>query len=255
MVTWMIFWMGTNGSALVAELETGAAKALESGSKWGVVALAIVSVGREGIETALMVWATVKSSMQTAVAAPAIGVLAGIAASILVGYLVYRGSAAINLRLFFNATGYLLILVAAGIVCYGIGDFQEASVIPGWGTYLYDASAAIEGHASSLWFVLLNAFFNIKYLFSPTHAQFLGWAAYLAVALAAFTRMVLGRGGKGGSKADAGSEARDAIGSGPGPDAPGGGLGAKLRRSLERRARRRREKRRGSQGCCPRCGC
>lgn len=193
MVTWMIFWMGTNATKLTSELESSAAKALESGSAWAIVSLAIISVGREGIETALMVWATIKSSAETAVMAPALGVVSGIAVSIGIGWLVYRGSAAINLRLFFNITGYLLILVAAGILCYGIGDFQEASVIPGWGIYLYDASNTIAPVASSPWFVLLNAFFNIKYLFSPTHVQFFGWGLYLLVVLMLFTRMITTR--------------------------------------------------------------
>lgn len=195
LVTWMIFWMGEHSREYTARLREDAARQMDSGSNWGVVWIAVVAVGREGIETALFVWATVKSSATTSVAAPALGVLVGLLAAVVVGWLVYTGAARVNLRTFFTATGVLLIFVAAGIVSYGIGDLQEASVLPGWGTPLYDVSGWFDGSAagwlttSSWWFTLLEAMFNLNV--APTVLQVLGWAVYLVVVLPLFVRSSL----------------------------------------------------------------
>ncbi len=190
-VTWMIFWMGNNSSKIGAGVKEKAAAALESGSTWALVWIAIISVAREGIETAIFVWAVIKSTATNAVYGPILGVWSGLVAAVIIGYLVYKGFSAINLHTFFNVTGYLLIFVAAGILMYGIGDLQEANIIPGWHTYLYDKSPLIQGVAGTWWFVLLNAFFNVQYLFSPTTWQFVAWLIYLVIALVVFTVQIM----------------------------------------------------------------
>lgn len=187
-VTWMIFWMAHHSREFSKSITHEAQIALNKQSSWGIVGLAALTVGREGIETAVFVWATVRSSATQGIADPALGVLAGLAVAIAIGVAVYAGSRAINLRLFFMITGYLLIFVAAGIVMYGIGDLQEASLIPGWGTLAYDATGLIQGAAGAWWFVLLNAFFNVQYLFGPTHVQLIGWILYLVITFALYTR-------------------------------------------------------------------
>lgn len=191
-VTWMIFWMGKNSRKLAQSVRTQAEEALDAGNVMGLVWLAIISVGREGAETAVFVWATVKSSGEQGVVGPAAGVLLGLVAAIVVGYLIYKGSVLIDIHKFFAVTGYLLILVAAGIVMYGVKDLQEAGVIPGYGVSLYDCSSVIQGVAHTWWFVLLRAFFNLDILFAPTIAQLGAWVAYLAVVPLLFTLQLHG---------------------------------------------------------------
>lgn len=205
LVTWMIFWMGEHSREYTSRLKADAEQKMSSGSDWGVVWIAVVAVGREGIETALFVWATVKSSASDSVAAPALGVLVGLLTAVVIGWLVYTGAARVNLHTFFTATGVLLILVAAGIVSYGIGDLQEASVLPGWGVPLYDLSHLVDGSlaswltTSSWWFTLLEAMFNLNV--APTALQVLGWCLYLAVVLPLFIRSSRGRGAVRGRSA------------------------------------------------------
>ncbi|MEJ6014022.1 iron uptake transporter permease EfeU [Corynebacterium sp. H127] len=180
MVTWMIFWMAKNARHLGTEL-TGKTDAALAKSSWALVWLAAISVGREGVETAVFVWATLRADVQSQLWQPTLGVALGLVVAVAIGWLIYRGSARINLRYFFFYTGLLLIIVAAGILSYGIGDFQEASVLPGWGHTAYDWSPAFQDHVSSWWFVLLEAMFNFNV--SPTYLQVFAWAGFLAIVL------------------------------------------------------------------------
>lgn len=221
-VTWMIFWMGRNSREMAAGLKSKAGSALASGSGWGIVWLAIISVGREGIETAVFVWATVKASASQSVWAPALGVATGLIVAIAIGWLIYRGTTRINLKHFFNITGILLIIVAAGIVSYGIGDLQEASVLPGWGVPAYDISGHFDGHipgvsSTAWWFVLLEAMFNVN--LAPTHLQVIGWVLYLIIVLLLFLRQN-SRPATSGAKAT--STAEDTAGAPGGADDDGG---------------------------------
>lgn len=190
MVTWMILWMSSNSRQFARKLREDTAAQLASGSDWGVVWIAFIAVAREGIETALFVWATIKSSAESAIAAPALGVVTGLLVAVVIGWLIYTGAARINLSVFFNITGLLLIFVAAGIVSYGIGDLQESSVLPGWGVPIYDITAYLDGSlyswltTSSWWWTLLEAMFNVNA--SPTHLQLIGWVLYIVIILPLF---------------------------------------------------------------------
>ena len=190
MVTWMILWMSSNSRQFARKLREDTAAQLASGSEWGVVWIAFIAVAREGIETALFVWATIKSSAENAIAAPALGVVTGLLVAVVIGWLIYTGAARINLSIFFNITGLLLIFVGAGIVSYGIGDLQESSVLPGWGIPIYDITAYLDGSVyswlttSSWWWTLLEAMFNDNA--SPTHLQLIGWVLYIVIILPLF---------------------------------------------------------------------
>lgn len=125
MVTWMVFWMMKTGSQLKAELESEAGKALLIGSGWGLFWIAFVSVGREGIETTLMLWGWAGEPIAM------LGALVGIISAVAFGHLIYRGFVRIDLGVFFAWTGAFLIVVSAGVLAYGIHDLQEAAVLPG----------------------------------------------------------------------------------------------------------------------------
>ncbi|WP_223690936.1 iron uptake transporter permease EfeU [Leifsonia poae] len=173
-VTWMIFWMGKTARTMKNTLHSRLDSALV-GAGWGVVVLAMLSVGREGLETALFVWATVASvggSWE-----PAVGALLGILTAVVLGFLLYRGFVKINLGKFFTWTGAFLILVAGGVLAYGIGDLQEAGVLPGAGVHAYNISGIIP--ASSWYGTVLQGIVNFNP--SPTWLQVAGWVVYIAV--------------------------------------------------------------------------
>jgi high-affinity iron transporter len=173
-VTWMIFWMGKTARSMKSTLHERLDSVLV-GAGWGVVILAMLSVGREGIETALFVWATVDSAGGGW--EPFVGAVLGLATAAVLGFLLYRGMVRINLGTFFAWTGAFLILVAGGVLAYGIGDLQEAGVIPGAGIHAYDISAAIP--ASSWYGTVLAGVINFNP--SPTWLQVIGWFGYIIV--------------------------------------------------------------------------
>ena len=180
-VTWMIFWMGKTARSMKGTLHTRLDAAL-LGAGWGVVVLAMLSVGREGLETALFVWATVASVGGGW--EPAVGALLGILAAAVVGFLLYRGFVKINLGKFFTWTAAFLILVAGGVFAYAIGDLQEAGLIPGEGAHAYDISQVVP--ASSWYGTVLQGIVNFNP--SPTWLQMIGWVAYIGVVTVFYVR-------------------------------------------------------------------
>jgi high-affinity iron transporter len=178
-VTWMIFWMARTARSLKHNLENRLDLAL-MGAGWGIIVLAFLSVGREGIETALFVWASVASSGESWI--PALGALLGILAAIVIEVLIYRGFVRINLGKFFTWTGAFLIIVAAGVLAYGVKDLQEAGVIPGALSKAWDISSVIP--ASSWYGTVLQGVVNFNP--NPTWLQVIVWALYLVVTVSAF---------------------------------------------------------------------
>ncbi|HEY8319879.1 MAG TPA: iron uptake transporter permease EfeU [Amnibacterium sp.] len=173
-VTWMIFWMVRNSAALSSSLRSDVDRSL-GGAGWGIVLLAFLSVGREGVETSLFLWTAVQSTGQSVVAL--IGALLGIGAAVALAALISRGLVRIDVSRFFTWTGALLVVVAAGVLSYGVRDLQEAGVLPGIGRIAYDVSAAVP--LDSWYGTLLKGVFN----FSPaaTWLEVAVWVAYVAI--------------------------------------------------------------------------
>jgi len=181
LVTWMIFWVAQHSRGLKGELQSKLDAAI-AGTGMGIVVVGFVSVGREGVETALFIWASVSSTGNAVVGT--IGAVLGILVSVVIAYLIYRGLVRINLSRFFLWTGLFLIVVAAGVLSYGIGDLQEAGVIPGFGQPAFSVAGIIP--PSSWYGIVLAGLFN--YTAEPTWARLVAWALYLAVVTPIFLR-------------------------------------------------------------------
>jgi high-affinity iron transporter len=182
-VTWMIFWMLRTARHLSSNLGNEIDSHL-NGSGWALVLVAFLAVAREGIETALFVWAAVQASGSTAL--PSLGAALGILSAIVLGYLIYRGVLRINLSRFFAYTGVFLIIVAGGVLAYGVHDLQEAGIVPGINSIAYDVSGVVP--LTSWYGALLKGIFN----FSPaaTVLEVAVWLIYVVAVLAVFIRLV-----------------------------------------------------------------
>jgi len=140
-VTGMIFWMRTASKGLAKELRGQIDSALISGGAFGLTVLSFAAVAREGVETAIFLWATSQNSGSLPTL---VGGVTGIAISIFLGYLIYLGAVKLNLSVFFKTTGVLLMVVAAGVLTYGIHEFQELNWIPGLNSIAYDISSTLD---------------------------------------------------------------------------------------------------------------
>ncbi|WP_327585049.1 FTR1 family protein [Nonomuraea sp. NBC_00507] len=180
-VTWMIFWMRRAARALSGELRGKLSEALKVGS-FAVVVMAFLAVAREGLETALLFFASAQGAATSAT--PLIGITLGVITAVLIGWGLYVSAIKINLTRFFTWTGLLLILVAAGILKYGVHDLQEAGVLPGLSTYAFDISGVLP--ADSWYGALLTGMLNITP--QPSVVEVVAWAAYLVPTLFLFLR-------------------------------------------------------------------
>ncbi|HEY9845075.1 MAG TPA: FTR1 family protein, partial [Candidatus Caenarcaniphilales bacterium] len=123
MLTWMLVWMTQQARLLKRQVEgeLGAALQQDAGAGWGVFSLICVAVLREGFETVLFVVANLQQGSM-----PALGVIAGLVGAIAIGSLLFKWGLRINIRLFFQVMGVLLLLIVSGLVISALKNFDAA---------------------------------------------------------------------------------------------------------------------------------
>lgn len=120
LVTWMIFWMKKTARFMKLELEKKASQAISAGA---LSLAAFTAVAREGLETSLFLYANFKAGGN--VLGSTTGLILGVAASIALGYGIYKGAIRINLANFFKFSGVALIIVATNVFKMSLGEFEE----------------------------------------------------------------------------------------------------------------------------------
>ncbi|GIJ51063.1 iron transporter [Virgisporangium aliadipatigenens] len=178
-VTFMIFWMRRMARRMAGELREQLAQAIRVGPV-AVVVMAFLAVAREGLETAVLFFAAAQGST----ASPFVGIALGVLTSVVLGWLLYASAVRINLTRFFTWTGALLVLVAAGILKYGVHDFQESGILPGLNDLAYNVEATFPG--DSWYMALLAGMFNITSTASVLES--IAWVAYGVPVLVLFLR-------------------------------------------------------------------
>jgi high-affinity iron transporter len=127
-LTWMIFWMRGNARGIASDLHAKIDAAID-GSGTALAVIAFVAVAREGFETVLFLLGAETSSSSGAEVV--VGGVIGLAIAAVIGYLFFLGSDRVDLRKFFNWTGLLLILFAAGLFAKGVHEFRAALDLDG----------------------------------------------------------------------------------------------------------------------------
>lgn len=179
LVTWMVFWMKRTARYLRSELQ----EKVDSATLGGPLALAVVSffaVAREGLETSLFLY----SNFQTVgvISSATVGLLLGLTLAVTLGYLMYKQAIKVNLSKFFTVTGVALIIVAAGVLSYGVHEFQELGVIPGADAFIWDVTPWIA--KDSLFGAALGG--TIGFDTTTSWWQLIIWAGYLVSVLIAY---------------------------------------------------------------------
>ncbi|MEV4499358.1 iron uptake transporter permease EfeU [Micromonospora arborensis] len=180
-VTWMIFWMRRAARSIAGELRGKLTEALAVGSL-AVAGMAFLAVIREGLETTLIFYSAAQGAAGDS--GPLLALIGGIVTAVVLGVLLYASALRINLSKFFTWTGALLILVAAGILKYGVHDFQEAGVLPGLNDLAFDITSTLD---PSTWYAaLLAGMFNVTP--APSVLETIAWVVYAVPILLLFLR-------------------------------------------------------------------
>ncbi len=181
LVTGMVFWMRRTAATLSAHLRGEVERAVMIGTG-ALTITAFLAVGREGLETTLFLWTAVKASGQTV--SPLVGAALGLAAAIVLCWLLYRRAVRLNVGVFFNRTAIALIVIAAGVLSYGLGDLQDAGLLPGQHWIAFDLTAHVD--PNSWWVSIISGVTELAP--KMTVLQVVTWVVYLAVVIPLFVQ-------------------------------------------------------------------
>jgi len=181
LVTWMVFWMKRTARSLRDELHAKVDSAAMVGPMT-LAAAAFFAVAREGLETALFVYTNFQAVGSKVPAT--IGLISGLALAVLLGFLIYRRAIKINLSKFFTITGVALVIVAAGVLSYGIHEFQELGWLPGEKAYAWDVTSWLASD-SILASILAG---TIGFDTTMSWLQLLVWGAFIGITLALYLK-------------------------------------------------------------------
>jgi len=171
-VTYMVVWMRRHSRELKGQLETHAESALMTGSVWALVGMAFFAVIREGLETAIFLLAAFQSSSTPW--ATGLGAVLGVAVAVGLGWAVYRGGVRLNLSRFFRLTGFVLVLVAAGLLASAVHSLAEAGIITTAQTTAFDLTWLVAPNTVRA--SLLTGMLGLQPV--PTRAEVAAWLVY-----------------------------------------------------------------------------
>ena len=113
MLSWMLLWMTRQARSLKTDIEGSITTALTEADAAGVsiFSLVCIAVLREGIETVLFIFTSVQQS-----GVAALGAAVGLLGATLIGLALFKWGVRINLRIFFQIMGVLLLMIIGGLV-------------------------------------------------------------------------------------------------------------------------------------------
>lgn len=174
-LSWMIVWMKQQSAGIKKSLEREVAAAVGMGSVFALALIPFSAILREGLETAVFLFAATRTS---APLESTVGATAGILVAVGLTWGIYSGGYRVNLRVFFNVTGFLLIVFAAGLLAHGIHELQEAALLPIFIAHVWDINHIVDdGSGVGLWLKAL-----LGYNGNPSLLEVVAYPIYLALA-------------------------------------------------------------------------
>ena len=184
-LTGMALWMKKQSRYISSGLRAQVDAALSKGSVTALVLLAATSVGREGLETVLFLFA---GSGSGSGATYLLGGALGFAVAAVIGATIYAGSSRFPMKLFFQVSGVAIIFIAAGMLATSVVKLYEAAIITDLGSRPWDTESFISITSD------LGKFLNtlVGYDSAPSMLQIGLYWSYLLAALGAFLFLPLG---------------------------------------------------------------
>ncbi|HYM15791.1 MAG TPA: FTR1 family protein [Dehalococcoidia bacterium] len=185
-LTWMVFWMKRQSAGISRELRHRVDSALSGGSVIALALLAFSSVAREGIETALFLFAGSTSSGSGVQFA--LGGVAGFAIAAAAGIVLYYGAARLPLKQFFFVTGIAVVVLAAGMLANSFAALHEAALLTNLGSRPWDTESFIPMTST------MGKFLHtlLGYDSAPAVSQLAAYWSYLVIVLGVYVLMPAG---------------------------------------------------------------
>ncbi|MBS0569662.1 MAG: FTR1 family protein [Proteobacteria bacterium] len=139
MIGWHVIWMSSHGRELVQQMQS-VGHAVKAGSSSLAMLLAVVALAvlREGSEIVLFLYGMAAGGAGRVDLL--LGVPLGLAGGTAVGFALYFGLLRIPMRYFFNATNWMLVVLASGLAATAAGFLIQADLLPAWGNQFWDSS-------------------------------------------------------------------------------------------------------------------
>ena len=143
MLAWHNVWMSRHGRELASSLKNVGA-AVRGGTRPMYVLAAVVGMAvlREGSELVLFLYGVAASSPGQASGMLA-GTLIGVGAGAAIGTALYLGLLRIPSSRLFSVTGWMILLLAAGMAAQGAAFLVQADILPALGESVWDTTALI----------------------------------------------------------------------------------------------------------------
>jgi high-affinity iron transporter len=181
MLSWHHVWMSSHGAELARDAKRVGVQVSEGAAGLSAILILIaLTVLREGAESVLFLHGMASggsTSLSDVLAGGAIGLAGGAA----LGVLMYSGLMRIPLKWFFSVTGWLLVLLAAGLAGQMARFLIQADWLPSLISPLWDTSFILS--ADSLAGRILHAL--VGYEPSPSAMQMLFYVATLGLIVTA----------------------------------------------------------------------
>lgn len=142
MLAWHNIWMSSHGRQLAGEMrKVGHDVSVGVRPLSALAMVTFFAVLREGSETALFLYGL--SASGAGGVSLLLGGMLGLAGGVVLGMVVYRGMLAIPLRHFFSVTGWLVLLLAAGLAANAAGFLNQAGLLPALMPQVWNTSAIL----------------------------------------------------------------------------------------------------------------
>jgi len=127
LLTQMIFWMNENNQDIHGKTQEKLSQIVTTGSVIGMVTHAYLVVLREGVETVFFFAAITGGDITRAL--ESWGALIGLIVASVIALLMFKGMVRFPLSTFFKITGFLIMLIAAGLLVQAIGVMQDLGMM------------------------------------------------------------------------------------------------------------------------------
>ena len=139
MLTWHLVWMKKHSQAISQHIKQMGSR-IESGEHDASIIAVIIGLAilREGSEAVLFMYGL--SAAGSSVVSLMSGAVLGLLAGVLIGVVVYFGLARVPLSKLFRVSGWLILLLTAGLAAQASSYLVQADILPALGNRVWDTS-------------------------------------------------------------------------------------------------------------------